>query len=36
VHDVNGDGKVNILTGAPDGDSRGLLDNGYVRLFQDF
>jgi FG-GAP repeat len=36
VHDVNGDGKVNILTGAPDGDSTGLLDNGYVRLFPDF
>jgi hypothetical protein len=35
VHDVNRDGKVNILTGAPDGDSIGLLDNGFVRLYQD-
>jgi FG-GAP repeat len=34
VHDVNGDGKVNILTGAPDGDA-GSLDNGYVRLYLD-
>jgi hypothetical protein len=34
VHDVNGDGKVNILTGAPDGDA-GSLDNGYVRLHLD-
>ena len=36
VHDVNGDGKVNILTGAPDGDSSGLLDNGYVRALPGF
>jgi hypothetical protein len=32
----SGAGKVNILTGAPDGDSSGLLDNGFVRLYQDF
>jgi hypothetical protein len=36
VHDVNGDGKVNILAGAPDGDAGGLLDAGFVRLYQDF
>jgi hypothetical protein len=33
---VNGDGKVNILAGAPSGDSGSLLDGGFVRLYQDF
>jgi hypothetical protein len=36
VHDVNGDGKVNILAGAPSADSGGRLDTGFVRLHRDF
>jgi FG-GAP repeat len=38
VHDVDGNGKVNVLSGAPDGHAGGpnaMLDNGYVRLYQD-
>lgn len=36
VHDVNGDGKVNILAGAPSADSGGRLDTEFVRLHRDF
>lgn len=35
VHDVDGTGQVNVLSGAPDGDANARLDNGYVRLYQD-
>jgi hypothetical protein len=35
VGDVDGNGKANILAGAPDGDASGLLDNGYARLYLD-
>jgi FG-GAP repeat len=35
VHDVDAKGKVHILAGAPDGDANAVLDNGYVRLYQD-
>jgi hypothetical protein len=38
VHDVDGNGRVNVLAGAPDGDANAMnamLDNGYVRLYQD-